>query len=143
MSAWKLLSSHAKNHVWDKTGEALRREFELALADIVGADVDVETVARDMQDKGRDREWLNVDTGARVLLVIQGGWRTAQRYPKTVPAKLRVFYAAPAAGADHVEEITDTLLPNGAGEFDRGTAGLDSNTTIVPDVVEKITAWLG
>lgn len=63
-----------------------------------------------------DHEWINLNTGARIALVANGGWRQAQ-YNEDGPSEYRLMYRSPAG---EIQEITTHVFGTSAVQFLRG-----------------------
>lgn len=63
-----------------------------------------------------DASWLNVETGARVILAANGGWREAER---------SAFYAMHISPTGVVTDVSHGLL-GGAVAFDASATGADT-----------------
>lgn len=75
--------------------------------------------------------WLNLDTGARLCLIADGGWRDPER------ARMRLFYRSPAGEQDELELLLRLHARNGGRfELEDGSEAYVRVAASCRDVVE-------
>ena len=81
-----------------------------------------------------DHVWLNLETGAAVMLICDGGWRDAPE------SAFKVFHRNPNNGALH--DVTQGMLGRDPVPFDETATGGDTYQFLSTELAKKITALL-
>lgn len=74
--------------------------------------------------------WLHLDTGARLCLIADGGWRDPER------ARMRLFYRSPAGEQDELELLLGSARNRGRFEHEYGAGAYQRVEASCREVVE-------
>ena len=88
-----------------------------------------------VRDDRSDYVWVNIDTGAALILACNGGWRTAST------SGFQLFLRTPG-GVGPLIDVTFGLLRTSYAEFDATQEGSDTYSAIYRSLVEKVTKVL-
>jgi hypothetical protein len=83
-----------------------------------------------------DHVWINLDTGAALVLACSGGWRTASR------SGFQVFLRAPG-GLGQLLDVTFGLIGTTYASFDGDQEGSATYSGLYRSLVAKITEAIG
>jgi hypothetical protein len=98
------------------------------------AGIDAELAKRIERDDRTDHTWLNVDTGAVVVVACDGGWRTAST------SQYKAFYRAP--GAVDIIDVTFALTGRLEFPFDPDQGGSNTYTSAQRAIGDRVTEAL-
>lgn len=97
------------------------------------AGVEEQLVAlRLVRDDRSDNVWVNIDTGATLILACDGGWR----HPNS--SRFLIFFRAPG-GVDELLDVTHALTEQRVS-FDPTQTGSGTYDTIREEIIQDVSA---